>query len=298
MSTIRTQRAGLRADRRPGGALRDGLRAAEQPPYPSPLGSIPFQHVNKATQGATGVRVYERQPRLSPRLERLPHIRLRPLRRYEPKQPLVHARADRCSASPHDTPPYCMRCCWRNSVLDQAHQRPVRRGDIVEDPRAGRGGGKSYRRRVRRRRPRRTGACRTGGNTMTGAGFSTRPQTTLGQDHRELISPICPFLGGTVLDPGHRPHFSLLGSRRSKITRKFASERDEWWPRVVWSPTKKRIPQVHGGGASTSPAASPCVRSGGRRSEGGRVGPTPFTSAGVRPARRRLHHHPQARSRP
>jgi hypothetical protein len=33
----------------------------------------------------------------------------------------------------------------RNGVLDQARQRLVERGDIVEDPRAGRGGGKSYR---------------------------------------------------------------------------------------------------------------------------------------------------------
>jgi len=66
------------------GASRDSPLAAEQPPNPLPLGGIPPQHVKKATQRATGVRVYELQPHLPPRLERLPHIRVRPLRRYEP----------------------------------------------------------------------------------------------------------------------------------------------------------------------------------------------------------------------
>jgi hypothetical protein len=52
-----------------------------------------------------GVRLHELQPRLSPRFERFPHIRPWPLRRCEPKQPVVYAWAAWCSASLHDTPP-------------------------------------------------------------------------------------------------------------------------------------------------------------------------------------------------
>jgi hypothetical protein len=140
MSTIRPTARRTPDRSAANGGSRDSPLAAEQPPYPLPLGGIPPQHVKKATQRATGVRVYERQPRLPPRLERLPHIRVRPLRRYEPKQPLVYARADPCSTSHDDTPRYCTRCCRRNSVLDQARKRLVERGDIVEDTRAGRGG--------------------------------------------------------------------------------------------------------------------------------------------------------------
>ena len=94
------------------GALRDCLRAAMQPSNPLPLGAIHPQHIKKATQGAMGVRLYELQPRLSPRFERFPHIRPWPCRRFEPKQPVVYAWAAWCSASLHDTrPPDCTRCC-------------------------------------------------------------------------------------------------------------------------------------------------------------------------------------------
>jgi hypothetical protein len=87
------------------GASRDCLRAAIQPLNPLPLGDIHPHHVKKATQGAMGVRLHELQPHQSPRFERFPQIRPWPLRRHEPKHPVVHAWAAWCSASLHDTRP-------------------------------------------------------------------------------------------------------------------------------------------------------------------------------------------------
>jgi hypothetical protein len=124
------------------GASGDCLRAAMQPLNPLPLGDMHPHHVKKATQGAMGVRLHELQPRLSPRFERFPHIRPWPLRPHEPKQPVVYAWADRCSASLHDTRPPglhavlqepCASC--HRTVAGRHHSRPIQRtGDVDAAP--------------------------------------------------------------------------------------------------------------------------------------------------------------------
>jgi hypothetical protein len=124
------------------GASGDCLRAAVQPPNPLPLGDMHPHHVKKATQSAAWIRLHELQPRLSPRFERFPHIRHWPLRRYEPKQPVVYARTDRRSTSLHDTRPPglhavlqepCESC--HRTVAGRHHSRPIQRtGDVDVTP--------------------------------------------------------------------------------------------------------------------------------------------------------------------